>query len=143
LFSAVLLSGCESGKLSGDFSHFISPQVRGQVLAADTHQPLAKTTVRRVAPQRSPAVATPPKGGQLLMESRGVQTDAEGRFLLDGERVISFIRRGGWHSVSLSFNHAGYYEYRTNYTAASSAEPPPDGAPQVNAGEILLQPKRK
>lgn len=144
LLSTVFLAGCESEKLSGDFSHYISPQVRGEVLAADTHQPLANATVRRVSPSGTMAVATPPKGGQLLMESRGVQTDAEGRFFLDGERAITLFRHGGWHSVTLSFTHAGYREYWTNYTAASSAEESSaDGVPLVNAGEILLQPKHK
>jgi hypothetical protein len=138
----VLLAGCEAGKLSGDFSHYVSPQVGGRVLAADTRLPLANATVRRVSPDRN-AAATPPKGGQLLKESGGVRTDAGGRFFLDGERAITLIRRGGWHSVTLSFTHAGYREYQTNYTAARSAEQPPDGAPLVNAGEVILQPKRK
>lgn len=137
------MAGCESEKLSADLSHYVSPQVRGRVLAADTRQPLAGATVRRVSPTRSLAAATAPKGGQLLMESRGVQTDAEGRFFLDGERTITLIKRGGWHSVTISFTHAGYREYQTNYTANPSAQEPPDGAPSVNAGEILLQPKRK
>jgi hypothetical protein len=141
--SATLLAGCESGKLSGDFSRYVSPQVRGQVLAADTHQPLAGATVRRVSPNRTAAAATPPKGAQLLMASRGVQTDAEGRFFLDGERTIALINRGVWHSVTVSFTQAGYREYRTNYAATSSAEETPDGVPLVNAGEIILQPKHK
>ena len=39
----VVLSGCQSGK----FTHYTSPEVRGRVLAADTHQPLANATVQR------------------------------------------------------------------------------------------------
>jgi hypothetical protein len=86
---------------------------------------------------------TPAKGGPLLMESRGARTDAEGRFFLDGERAITIIKRGSWRSATLKFTHAGFHEYQTNYIAAGSAEEPPGGAPLVNAGEIILQPKRK
>ena len=143
VIAVLLLSGCQSGKFTGDISHYTSPQVRGRVLAADTRQPLADVRIRRVTPSHPQAVGTPPKGAQMLMEPNGVQTDADGRFFLDGQRVIALFRGGGWHSVTLSFTHAGYREYLTNYTATSPAESAADGVPLVNAGEILLQPKSK
>jgi hypothetical protein len=130
------LNGCQSGK----HSYYISPQVTGRVLAADTQQPLGRATVRRVVPPAYAGAGTPPRGGQLQMVPGGVRTDADGRFVLEGERVVAMLRRGGWHSVSVSFAHAGYKSFQTNYTAARFKERSPAGVPQVNAGDILLEP---
>src|SRR5882757_5626401 len=66
-FLLMLLAGCQSGA----FTHYISPQISGRVLAADTRQPLAGANVARITPQPSEAFG-PPKGGQVLMQSSGV-----------------------------------------------------------------------
>jgi hypothetical protein len=139
LLVAIAAAGCQSGK----YSYYISPRVTGRVLAADTQQPLDRATVRRVVPIPSAGTDTPPKGGQLQMVPGGVRTDADGRFVLEAEQVVAVFRHGGWHSVTVSFEHAGYAGYQTNYTAARFKERSPEGVPLVNAGDILLLPKPK
>jgi len=137
LLLTVALAGCQSGK----FSHYISPRVTGRVLAADTHQPLPDATVRRVVPYPADGEDTAPKGGQLLTRSSGVRTDADGRFVLDGERDIALFHHPAWWSVTLSFTADGYRFYQTNYSVANLSGHSPDGEPLVNAGDILLKPK--
>ncbi len=137
LLLTVALAGCQSGK----YSYYVSPRVTGRVLAADTQQPLDQATVRRVAPVASAGEATPSKGGQLLMQPGGVRTDADGRFALDGERVVAFFHHRGWHSVTVAFECAGYESLQTNFTATSFKERTAEGVPWVNAGDILLRPK--
>ena len=84
---------------------------------------------------------TPAKGGQLLMQSSARQTDADGRFVIDGERDIALFRHPAWWSVTLSFTADGYRFYQTNYTSANLSGHSPEGEPLVNAGDILLNPK--
>lgn len=137
LLLTVALAGCQSGKLS----HYISPRVTGRVLAADTHQPLPGATVRRVGPYQTDGESTAPKGGQLMMRPSGVRTDADGRFVIDGERDIALFRQAGWWSVMISFTADGYRFFQTNYTSAGVSSVSPEGEPLVDAGDILLQPK--
>jgi len=137
LLFAVALAGCQSGKLS----HYISPQVTGRVLAADTSRPLADVRVRRVVPMATSGEDTPAKGSQLLMQPSGVRTDADGRFVLDGERDIALFRHAAWWSVTLSFTSDGYRFFQTNYTSANLSGHSSEGVPLVKAGDILLQPK--
>jgi hypothetical protein len=137
LLFAVALAGCQSGKLS----HYISPQVTGRVLAADTHQPLPDAIVKRVVPYPTDGEDTAPKGGQLMMRSSGVRTDADGRFVIDGERDIALFRHPAWWSVTLSFTAHGYTSFQTNYTVANLSGHSPEGEPLVNTGDILLNPK--
>ncbi len=137
LLFAVALAGCQSVK----FTHYISPRVTGRVLAVDTRQPLPDATVRRVVPYPTDGEDTAPKGGQLLMRSSGVRTDADGRFVLDGERDVALFRHPAWWSVTLSFTADGYRFYQTNYTSANLSGHSPEGEPLVNAGDILLNPK--
>jgi hypothetical protein len=137
LLFAVALVGCSSI----GFSYYSSPRVAGQVLDAGTRQPLADVMVKRVVSSPTDGEDTPPKGGQLLMRSDGVRTDPNGRFVVEAVKVVTLFRRGNWHSVTLSFERAGYENYQTNYSTASSKEHSAEGVPLVNAGDILLQPK--
>jgi hypothetical protein len=137
LLLAVALAGCQSGK----FSSYTSPRVTGRVLAADTHQPLPDATVKRVVAYPTAGEDTAPKGGQLLMRSDGVRSDADGRFTLDAVQVVTFFHHGGWHTVTVSFERNGYESFQTNYTSADFKARSPDGVPLVNAGDVLLQPK--
>lgn len=138
--SAILLllvasSGCQSGK----FTHYISPEVTGRVLAADTHQPLANATVRRDSSQNFEPF-TPPKGGQVLIQSAGARTDDNGQFVLGGKSVFAIFRQPGWWSAPVVFSHSGYQSFQTNYTATNVTSNSDAGAPIINAGDILLQP---
>lgn len=137
LLFTMALAGCQSGKLS----YYVSPRVTGRVLAADTRQPLSDATVRRVSSHPTDGGDTAPKGGQLLMRPPGVRTDADGRFILEGERIVALFHRGGWHSVTVSFERSGCESFQTNFTSASFTERSSDGVPLVNAGDILLNPK--
>jgi len=139
LLLALAQAGCQSGTLSP----YTSPRVTGRVLAADTRLPLANATVRRVAPTMTAGEDTPPKGAQLLIQPDGVRTDADGRFALEAERAVAWFHHAGWYSVTVSFNCAGYENLQTNFTAADFKGRTPEGAPWVNAGDILLQPKSR
>lgn len=136
LLLAVTLAGCSSI----GFSYYSSPRVAGQVFAADTRQPLANVIVKRVVSSPTAGEATPPKGGQLLMRSDGVRTDPHGRFVVEAVKVVTLFRRGSWHSVTLSFERAGYESYQTNYSTANFKERSDEGVPLVKAGDIWLQP---
>jgi hypothetical protein len=136
---AAALTGCRTGS----FTSCVSPQVTGRVLAADTGQPLDGVTVRRVLPMMTAGEDTAPKGGQLLMQPGGARTDADGRFVLDGERAFSLFRRGGWSSITVSFSRAGYTGFQTNYIPAESKEQGPGGVSWLNVGDVMLQPRQK
>jgi hypothetical protein len=131
----ILLTGCQSG----GFSHCVSPQISGRVLAADTHQPLAGASVSRITPQVFPN-NDPPKGGQVLMQKSGVQTDAEGRFVLASEHVFAIFRQPGWWSVPVNFSCAGYESFQKNYTGTNVTSRSEAGVPVVDAGDVLLKP---
>jgi hypothetical protein len=132
----VVLSGCQSGK----FTHYTSPEVTGRVLAADTHQPLANATVQRAGSGQNFEPFGPPKGGQLLMQTGGARTDADGKFVLDAKSVFAFFRQPGWWTVPVTFSHSGYESFSTNYTGANVTSHTEAAAPVVNAGDILLHP---
>jgi hypothetical protein len=139
LLLPIFLSGCESGK----FTHYTSPEITGRVLAADTHEPLANATVQRIGSGQNYGSSGPPKGGQLLMQSDGEQTDADGKFVLGSKSVFAIFQKPGWWSVPVAYSHSGYETFETNYTGANVTGHSAAGAPVVNAGDILLQPERK
>jgi len=137
LLLVIVLTGCQSI----GFSWYSSPRVTGQVLAADTRQPLPEATVKRVVPCPTTGTDTAPKGGMLQMLPAGERADANGRFVLDAEKIVTVFRRGGWHSVTVAFECAGYESFQTNYTSNQFKERSYEGVPLVNAGDILLKPK--
>lgn len=138
-FAAMTLlgSGCQSGKVT----HYTSPQVTGRVLAADTHQPLAGTRVRRVVPnQVTDNVSGPVHGSQQMVQPGPAWTGADGRFVLDSQRVFALFQSPGWLSVSVAYSHSGYATFQTNYTDINVTTNTAGGAPVVNAGDVQLQP---
>jgi hypothetical protein len=137
--AAFALVGCKSMP----FSPFISPRVTGRVLAADNRQPLADVIVKSGARAGGFRGGMPPKGGELLMAKAPVRTDRDGRFTLDTERVLTPFRGTGWFSVQVSFQHAGYERFQTNYSRLNLSTNAPDGEPLLNAGDILLHPAVK
>ena len=130
-----VLAGCESGR----FTHYISPQISGRVLAADTHQPLAGVSVTRINPQPV-GTSDLPKGGQVLTQTAGVRTDADGTFVLPGESVFSPFRQAGWWSVPVSFSCSGYETFQKSYSGTNLTSQSEAGVPKLNAGDVLLKP---
>jgi hypothetical protein len=136
LLAAIALTGCRSVSVST----YISPRVTGRVLAADSRQPIANVKVKRVNPRADQNHDDPAKGGQKLESAGGVRTDQQGRFMLDAERDLTLLQQQVWFSVTVSFQRDGYQTLRTNFTAVHATTNAPDGAPVVNAGDILLRP---
>ena len=136
LLAAVALAGCQSVLVSS----YISPRVTGRVLAADTRQPIANVKVKRYNPNANLNYDDPARGGRKMESIPGTRTDAAGRFVLDAERDLTLLQQQVWFSVTVSFEHEGYQTLRTNITAAHITTNAPDGAPVVNAGDILLHP---
>jgi hypothetical protein len=136
MLAAIALVGCKSVLVST----YISPRVTGRVLAADSRQPLDGVKVKRVNPYANPDSGDLARGGQRMETMAGARTDPEGRFVLDAERDLTLLKQQVWYSVIVSFQRDGYVTLRTNFTAANTATNAPDGAPVVNAGEILLHP---
>jgi hypothetical protein len=136
---AISLAGCQPGGVT----HYISPEVTGRVLAADTHSPLANATVERAGPDQKYEPSTLPKGGQLQIQTGIVRTDASGRFELASKSVFALFRQPGWWSVPVTFSHYGYESFSTNYTGDNVTSHSTAGAPVVDAGNILLTPVSK
>ena len=59
----------------------------------------------------------PPKAGQVMEQSSVIRTGEDGTFVLDSVRNLALFRKTGWYTVSLSFAHAGYEGFVTNYAA--------------------------
>ena len=87
---------------------------------AQSNQPIKGVTVRRLAPDQNVDVDEPPKAGQVMEQSSGVRTGRDGIFVLDSVRDLGLFRKMDWYSVSLSFSHADYQDFVTNYTVANA-----------------------
>ena len=78
------------------------------------------------------------------MRKPDIQTDVNGCFSMGSERVLTLYRFGGWNSVRLFVERAGYASLQTNYAGASlQVTNTPSGEPLVEAGDILLRPAPK
>jgi hypothetical protein len=137
--AALAVAGCKSHSLSRDGS----PRVMGLVLAGDTGRPLADVKVNRWEQPEDVNRTVPHRGGERLMAPASVRTDLEGRFFLEKERVLTPFRSSDWFSVQLSFEHAGYERYLTNYSYLNLGTNSWKGEPVLDAGKILLQPASK
>lgn len=136
LLFLVAFVGCKSRPLGP----YTSPRVTGQVLAADTRQPLPGVSVIRGSADIPPR-GSQPKGGELMMRKVPILTDAHGRFELASERVLSIFRGSSWNMASLSFDRVGYFPFHTNCptgTATNAA----GGELVLDLGPILLQPMK-
>jgi hypothetical protein len=137
--ATLALAGCQSHP----FSVAVSPRLTGRVLAADTGQPIADVKVRNIDQANDGNGAVPPKGGQLLQAEAAIRTDHDGRFVLETQRVLAPFRGGGWFSVRLSFEHAGYERFLTNYSYLNLSTNSSNGGQGLDAGKILLRPVAK
>jgi hypothetical protein len=132
---ALAFGGCQSMSPS----QYVSPRVEGRVVDAQTHQPVQGVNVRWVAPGQDPDADEAPRGGQAMEQTPQVRTGRDGAFALASERDLELFRRWSWYSVTLSFEHAGYVSFRTNYTPAN-ATTTPKGEPLVKTGDVHLMP---
>ncbi len=137
--AALALAGCKSRPLSVD----VSPRLTGRVLAADTGQPLADVKVRNIANTDPGNRTAPPKGGERLLAKPAVYTDHDGRFVLETERVLAPFGGAGWLAVRLSFEHAGYERFLTNYSYLNLTTNSASSGAGLNTGNILLHPAVK
>ncbi len=135
---ALLIVGCQSNSPS----HYISPQVTGRVLDAQTHQPVADVKVTRVSSGESLQDMETPRGGKAMEKAPAVRTGTDGSYVLDSERALSFFQKSGWYSVTLSFEHPHYERFLTTYTI-TDATLSPGGEPWVKAKDVLLFPLQK
>jgi hypothetical protein len=133
--TALALEGCQSHP----FSVAVSPRLTGRVLAADTGQPIADVKVRSVDQSGDLTGTVPPKGGELLQAKAAVSTDQEGKFVLETQRVLAPFSGGGWFSVRLSFERAGYERFLTNYSYLNLKTNSSNGGQGLDAGKILLR----
>jgi hypothetical protein len=134
----MMLTGCQSGGII----HYTAPEVTGRVLAADTRQPIANVRIQRAGSTDNDPLY-PLKGGQQLIQPAPVLTDGDGRFVLAGKSVLTLFRSPGWWTVPVTFQHSGYEGFQTNYGLSNVTGHAPDGAPVVDAGDVLLQPVAK
>lgn len=141
-FAPLLLVGLAStGCRMGPLGPYTSPRITGCVLAAESGMPLGDVQVIRGRLDRSPPGGQP-KGGELMMRKTPVRTQADGKFTLQSERVLSIFRGAGWNQVRLTFQRAGYETLKTNYSTWPATNAP-QGEPVLDVGEIRLQPVPK
>lgn len=138
IIPAWVVTGCHSPSPS----QYISPRVEGRVLDAQTRQPISGVMVRRLDPSRAGGAGEVIKGGQVLERAPFVRTAPDGAFAVASERDLELFLRSGWYAVTLSFEHAGYLAFTTNYTVAN-ATLTTGGEPLVRAGDIRLVPRAK
>jgi hypothetical protein len=137
--AALVVAGCKSHPLSP----VISPRIIGQVLAADTGKPLADVKILSGEQARALTSPFPEKGGERLMTKAPVETDADGRFVLEAQRALTPFRGSDWFSLRLSFEHPGYDRYLTNYSYLNLGTNTLNGQTVLDAGVIRLQPETK
>lgn len=135
LLAISAFAGCKSASLS----QYVSPRVEGRVLNAESRQPIEAVKVHRGLPGQAPAADPATKGAELLERTPAIRSRKDGTFVMASERGLDLFRQGGWYSVTLSFEHAGYASFTTNYTLANATNTP-GGEPLVRAGNILLAP---
>ena len=138
LIALCALIGCQSSSPS----QYVSPRVSGRVLDAQSNQPIKGVSVRRLAPEQGGDGHDPRKAGQVMLESSGVRTGRDGTFVLDSVRALGLFRQMDWYLVSISFSHAGYERFVTNYTLANATNTA-KGKPLVTTGDIRLRPLSK
>jgi hypothetical protein len=132
-FIILMGEGCKS------VSHYISPRIEGRVVNVISHEPIEGVEVRRLPAVDKHRNSQPPKGGQLMMETPVVRTDADGKFAVDSQSALGLFRKFGWYSVSLSFHRGAYEDFTTTYTVAQSTNSA-EGEPLVRTKDVCLRP---
>src|SRR5206468_694215 len=105
-------------------SQYVSPRVTGRVVDAQTHQPIEKAYVRRVTGNQNPRSMESQHGSQQLQLPAPIRTGADGTFVVDSSKTLSFFRSIGWYSVTFSYEHAGYQDLVASYSLSQSTNTP-------------------
>lgn len=135
---ALLLTGCKGWSVS----QCVSPRVTGRVLDGETRQPLERVEVQRAGARPHRPNDERVKGGTLLQRApRIVLTSADGSFTLDAIYSVAAFQVLSWSSVNVQFRHAGYLALTTNLTSSLVSSNSGE-VPCLNAGDVLLQPKK-
>ena len=129
-----LLAGCQSER----WGPYTRPRISGQILAADTQEPIAGALVSRNGHQQSYKIDSPPKGCELMIRKVPVRSDDTGQFVLASERVLSIFRGSGWSQIQLWIEKQGYVTVQTNFSTTLATNLP-GGETTVELGHILLQ----
>ena len=129
-----IVTGCQSE----NWGPYSSPRVSGQVFGADTQKPLAGVSVIRGDPERHLRTDSPPKGGELMMQTAPIRTNRKGEFVLNSERVLSIYRGTDWNQVRLRFVKPGYLTLQTNVTLIVTSNAP-EGEASLAIGRVFLQ----
>ncbi len=75
-----------------------------------------------------------------MIRKPAILTGADGRFVLESESVLSLLPWGGWSSLRLSFERAGYERFVTNISLIQPTTNNLPGADKlVDTGDILLR----
>ena len=130
--------GCKSMSVT----RYVSPRITGRVVDAETHQPIQGVQVRRVNSEVEYRSTQPPKGGQLMAAAPVVRTQSDGTFILDSVKDLSFLRKPGWYSVNLAFQHPGYDRLRVSYSLADATNTV-SGEPLIPDREVPLAPSKR
>lgn len=133
VIAACGVAGCKSASPS----QFIAPRVEGRVLDAQTRQPIAGVSVRRINRGADAPSGETLKGAEVMAQTPDVRTGNDGAFALASDRNLRLFSRSGWFTVTIGFKHAAYASFTTNYTRANATNTPA-GEPLVKAGDILL-----
>jgi hypothetical protein len=134
------VTGC--GTLTGPNQEYIAPAVRGRVVDGRTSQPIAGASVRRHPGNPPPRDPFPKKGGVLLMEPAPAVTDAQGYFRIPAEKSAHLLLTpSATLLITVLAEHSQYSATRTNLDLLLVQPVPTPHGPEVDAGELRLQPK--
>jgi hypothetical protein len=130
---AALAIGCSTVSPS----QYVSPKITGQVLDAETRQPIKGAQIR---PANSDGRVRPDaisSGGHLLETAAAVRSDREGRFTMPSVRVLGPLGSTGWYSVTLAFERSGYESLVKTFSLKDSTNTA-SGEPWIDAGQVSL-----
>src|SRR5262249_18762865 len=114
------LTGCQSER----WGPYTRKRISGQILAADTQEPIVGAMVSRTGHQQTNKTDSPPKGCELMIRKSPIRTDDNGHFVLQSERVLSIFRGSGWSQVQLWIEKPGYVTVQTNFSTSLATNLP-------------------
>lgn len=136
---AGLLAACSGVSLSGPGVTLLAPAVRGQVVNADTGEPLRGARVAR-DPLTPPVAGRGPAGAErLATRDPSTRTRRDGTFELPALRAARLLLADErLPDRRLVIEHPGFERFDTNLPKLKTG---PDGrVPEMDVGVVRLQP---